>query len=137
MTAFVDTSVWFAAIVTRDKSNSRAKAILRSNTDLATTDHVLIETWQLLNARYRRDAAEQFWEALRMGAAHIELVSAQDLELAWNIGLEFPDQEFSVVDRTSFAVMQRLGLTQAASFDNDFAVYRYGRRRDKAFEVLR
>jgi uncharacterized protein len=33
--------------------------------------------------------------------------------------------------------MERLGLTRAASFDDDFAVYRYGRRREKAFEVLR
>jgi hypothetical protein len=33
--------------------------------------------------------------------------------------------------------MERLGLTRAASFDDDFAVYRYGRGRDKAFEVLR
>jgi len=34
----------------------------------------------------------------------------------------------------SFAVMERLGLTRAASFDDDFAVYRYGRNRDRAFE---
>ena len=33
--------------------------------------------------------------------------------------------------------MERLGLTRAASFDDDFAVYRYGRSRDKAFEVVR
>ena len=37
----------------------------------------------------------------------------------------------------SFAVMERLGLTQVASFDDDFAIYRYGRNRDRAFEVLR
>jgi predicted nucleic acid-binding protein len=41
------------------------------------------------------------------------------------------------VDRTSFAVMERLGIIRAASFDADFAVYRYGRKRDRAFEVLR
>jgi hypothetical protein len=33
--------------------------------------------------------------------------------------------------------MERLGITCAASFDDDFAVYRYGRGRTKAFEVLR
>jgi uncharacterized protein len=49
----------------------------------------------------------------------------------------FADQNFSIVDRTSFAVMERLGLTRAISFDDDFAVYRYGRNRDRAFEVLR
>ena len=59
------------------------------------------------------------------------------MEAAWAIGTAFPDQEFSIVDRTSFAVMERLGLTRVASFDSDFAVYRYGRNRDRAFEVLR
>jgi hypothetical protein len=33
--------------------------------------------------------------------------------------------------------MERLGLTRAASFDDDFAIYRYGRSHDRAFEVLR
>lgn len=33
--------------------------------------------------------------------------------------------------------MLRLGLTRAASFDADFAVYRFGRRRDRAFDVVR
>ncbi len=41
-----------------------------------------------------------------------------------------------MTDRTSFAVMQRLGITRAASFDNDFVVYRHGRNRDRALEVL-
>ena len=33
--------------------------------------------------------------------------------------------------------MQRLGVTRAASFDDDFGVYRFGRDRDRAFEILR
>jgi len=47
------------------------------------------------------------------------------------------DQTFSIVDRTSFVVMERLGLTRVASFDRDFAIYRYGRDRNRAFEVMR
>jgi len=33
--------------------------------------------------------------------------------------------------------MHRLGVLRVASFDNDFAVFRFGPRRDRAFEVLR
>jgi predicted nucleic acid-binding protein len=129
--------MWFAAMVARDRNNGRAKSILRQAEERITSDHVLVETWLLLNSRNRRDAAEQFWDRIRQGIARIEHITAADLEVAWAIGEVFHDQEFSVVDRTSFAVMERLGLTKAASFDDDFAVYRYGRSRDKAFDVLR
>lgn len=60
-----------------------------------------------------------------------------DLEAAWAVGQVFADQDFSLVDRTSFVVMERLGLARAASFDDHFAIYRYGRMRDRAFEILR
>ena len=33
--------------------------------------------------------------------------------------------------------MERLRLISAASFDDDFVVYRFGRNRDRAFEILR
>jgi predicted nucleic acid-binding protein len=137
LSIFVDTSVWFAAAVSRDHDNIRAKSILASTQDHVTTDHVLIESWLLLNSRYRRDAAEGFWARIRQSGVNVEVVTTADLEVAWSIGESFRDQAFSIVDRTSFAVMERLGILQAASFDNDFAVYRYGRAREKAFEIVR
>jgi uncharacterized protein len=137
LSIFIDTSVWFAAANRRDRHNSRAKVLLSNLPDPLLSDHVLVETWGLLNSRIHRRAAEQFWGQIRDGAAPVEKVTALDLERAWVIGETFPDQNFSIVDRTSFAVMERLGLTRAASLDDDFAVYRYGRNRDRAFEVLR
>jgi hypothetical protein len=80
----------------------------------------------------RRD---RFWEGFRGGVATIELINAADLEVAWTISLDFPDQDFSLIDRTSFAVMLRLGIHRAAAFDDDFAVFRFGRNRDLAFEI--
>jgi predicted nucleic acid-binding protein len=137
LSIFVDTSVWFGAANIRDKYNRRAKQILTDYPTPVMTDYVLIETWRLLNSRMHRKAAEEFWSKVRRGAAFMEKVTAVDLETAWAIGEAFPDQDFSIVDRTSFAVMERLGLTSAASFDDHFAVYRYGRNRDRAFEILR
>lgn len=137
MSVFVDSSLWYAAIVQKDRGNPAAKSILRKVRDPVTTDHVLVETSLLLTSRFRRDAAEAFWQSLRDGSARVEIVTSIDLESAWAIGTAFPDQDFSIVDRTSFAVMERLGITRVASFDDHFAVYRYGRNRDRAFEVLR
>jgi uncharacterized protein len=137
MSVFVDSSVWFAATVARDRDNGRAKSILRKTAGHVTTDHVLVETWLLLSSRYHRQGAERFWENMRHGNVRVELITAADLERAWAIGEAFPDQEFSIVDRTSFAVAERLGITEVASFDDDFAVYRYGRNRDRAFELVR
>lgn len=91
----------------------------------------------MLRHRLGRGPAEAFWGGLRTGAAELESVGRADLDVAWEIGERFSDQDFSLVDRTSFAVMHRLGLTRAAAFDHDFAIYRYGARRERAFEIVR
>jgi predicted nucleic acid-binding protein len=134
---FVDTSIWYAAADSSDLSNARAKEILSAGETLITTDHVLAETWTLLRYRIHRQAAEQFWTHLRGGVAAIESVGAADLEAAWGIGRVYKDQDFSIIDRTSFAVMQRLGIERAASLDDHFAVFRFGPRRSRAFTIVR
>jgi predicted nucleic acid-binding protein len=137
VTVFVDSSVWFAAANAREQRNEQAKGILAGIDAPLMTDHVLVETWLLLNSRVHRKAAEGFWRGVRDGAVELEKVTQADMEAAWAAGEAFADQDFSLVDRTSFAVMERLGITRVASFDDDFAVYRYGRNRDKAFEIVR
>ena len=136
MSLFVDTSVWYAAADAGDHSHPRATKILSSGERLVTTDHVLVESWTLLRRRLGWLPAERFWERLRAGVAVIEPVVSADLEAAWATGTAFPDQDFSLVDRTSFAVMLRLGIERVASFDAHFAVYRYGRGRDRAFVAV-
>jgi uncharacterized protein len=137
MSLFVDTSIWYAAADKSDPHNRRAKAILSDGGPLLTTDHVLLETWTLLRYRLGRSAAERFWEGLRNGVATVEIAGAADLEVAWQIGNSYRDQDFSFVDRTSFAVMRRLGIVRAASLDDDFAIFRFGPNRRQAFTVIR
>ena len=137
MTLFVDTSAFYAAADTSDRSHDRAKRVLGAGEPLVTTDHVLAESWLLLRHRLGRAAAIAFWEAVRAGASAVEYVGAADLEVAWTIAAEFEDQDFSLVDMTSFAVMQRIGVLRAAGLDDDFAIYRFGRRRERAFELVR
>lgn len=137
MSLFIDSSVFFAAANSKDKHNVRAKTILIENQHRITSDHILVETWLLLNSRIGRTAAERFWGSVRAGLVRIEKVLSADLEAAWRIGEAHPDQSFSIVDRTSFAIMERIGNVRAASFDDDFAVYRFGYGRSKAFEIVR
>lgn len=136
MSVFVDSSAWYAAADRSDQRNARAIELLAAEEPLLTSDHVLVETWRLIHHFISADAAERFWDGLRSGVAMIEQTTSGDLEAAWAIGERFPDQDFALVDRTSFALMERLGISRVISFDSDFAVFRYGRGRRLAFEVL-
>ena len=60
-----------------------------------------------------------------------------DLEAAWDIGVSWRDQDFSIVDGTSFAVMRRLGIDRVASLDAHFAVFRFGPKHRQSFQVLK
>ena len=137
MSIFVDSSAWYAAADRGDRQNDNAKRLLATDEALVTSDHILVESWRLIHHFLSAHAAEAFWEGLRSGVATVEQTTSADLEAAWAIGRRFADQDFSLVDRTSFALMERLGITKVISFDDDFAIYRYGRGRTNAFELLR
>lgn len=136
MSTLVDSSVWFAAACKRDRNNELAKSILLSVDRCTLTDHVLVQTWQLLNAQFGTAVADTFWERLRETDAVVEPVTASDLETARQMSEACPSEQLSLVDRTSFAVMERCGITRAASFSSCFGIFRYGPRK-KAFQILR
>jgi predicted nucleic acid-binding protein len=137
LTLFVDTSAFYATADSSDRWHERASQRLREADRIVTTDHVLVECWRLIRACAGYSAAERFWGRLRDGGAVIESVIPGDLDKARRIGEAFSDQDFSIVDRTSFAVMERLGITSVASFDDHFSIYRFGSRRERAFDVRR
>lgn len=138
MRVFVDTGILVGAALTRDRRHGRAAQVLSSltDTDPFSTDHVIVESWALINRRAGHSQAMRFWRALRDTPLLIETVTLADLERAQAIAEVWADQEFDIVDCTSFAVMERLRCRRAVSFDTDFAVYRYGADRSKAFDVL-
>jgi predicted nucleic acid-binding protein len=136
LTIFVDTSVFYAAVDRADRGHARALTVLDTRELLVTTDHVLVETWLLAQRRLGQPTADAFWGGVRAGGVDLTSVEAVDIEAAWQIGDAFADQAFSIVDRTSFAVMLRIGVHRVASFDKDFTVFRFGVRRDQAFEIV-
>jgi predicted nucleic acid-binding protein len=50
-------------------------------------------------------------------------VTPADVARARTIIYQYTDKDFSLTDATSFAVMERLGLRLAFTFDRDFAQY--------------
>ena len=136
MSVFVDTSAWYAAADRGDAHHSRAvERLSEFSGNLVTSDHILIETWFLAANRLGVDIAETLVTAIRSGRARVEVATIADLEIATQIHDAFTDQQFSIVDRTSWSIMQRLGVHQAISFDRDYLIYRFGRNRRQAFTV--
>ena len=126
MRTFVDTSGFYALASRSDRHHLAARAAFEARTDWITTDHVLVETWLLVRARLGRVAALGFWDDLERGLAVVAGLSSADLIRARAIAGEWGDQSFSLVDCTSFAFIERLGLTHAVAFDAHFGVFRWG-----------
>ena len=136
MSVFVDTSAWYAAADVSDVHHRRAvERLSEFSKNLLTSDHVLIETWFLAANRLGINVAETLISAIPAGRARVEASTIADLVIAAQIHEAFADQQFSIVDRTSWSIMQRLGVHEAISFDRDYSIYRFGRDRRRAFTV--
>jgi predicted nucleic acid-binding protein len=132
----VDTGAWYAICDRSDKHHRRAREFyeqVAGTVPLVTTDLILAETWTLLAARLGRDAAVTFWQTIREADIAVATLEQPDIEAAWHILNAFPDQSFSFTDCTTFAAMERLRIDRVFTFDQHFAIYRYGPGRQKAF----
>ena len=67
--------------------------------------------------------------------AEVLTATPNDIVSALRIGEIFADQDFSMIDRTSWAVMERCGISEAVAFDIDFSVYRFGTNLSQAFTI--
>ena len=130
MATFVDTTAWAAVKNRKDRNYLAAVEVF---TDLAerrervvTTDFVLDETYTLLLYEVGYTTAVQFKRDLdamiRKGTVELVQVTPEVQIEAWAVFERFNrDKLWSFTDCTSYVVMRREGLAQAASFDEDFA----------------
>ncbi len=135
----VDTGAWYAVADTSDRHHEKASRFYVEQAQQArfvTTDLIVAETWALLSSHLGRAAALTFWETLRVTRTPVLTLEPVDLEAAWHIVQAFPDQAFSFVDCTTFAVMERTGIDEAFAFDAHFLVYRFGSARQRVFRRL-
>jgi predicted nucleic acid-binding protein len=135
MRLFVDTSGWYALADRSDRHHAAARAALerrRPDDEWITTDHVLVESWLLIRSRLGYDAASKLWDAISQGLALLAGLSSADLVRARAIARDWRDQQFSLVDCSSFAFLERTGIDRVLAFDLHFDVVRLGPGRDQA-----
>ena len=136
---FVDTSAFFALANLADRHHTEALAAFEAtvgHADLKTSDHVIVETWYLLRSRLGRAAAMAFWDGFDRGVITIVGITAQDLQRGRELAQEWSDQAFSIVDCTSFALMERLDIRRAFAFDKHFRIVRFGWGRRRALQIV-
>lgn len=124
---FVDTGAWYAVVDKKDPDHKQAETFLKTNkTPLLTTNFIFDETVTLLRSRLGFDVAKNFGQNLKNSSlVGIVAVKDEDEERAWQIFLKYKDQDFSFTDCTSFAVMERLKLDTAFSFDSHFEAMKF------------
>lgn len=135
----VDTSALYALADASDAYHQPAKTYYTRSypeVEFVTTDYILVETWILIRYRMGRNHAMTFWEGLRSGIVPVLAIQHADLERAFQIARDYRDQDFSIVDCTTFAFMERCGIKAAFSFDAHFNFYRYGRGRKSSFQKV-
>jgi predicted nucleic acid-binding protein len=124
MRVFTDTSGLFAALVRNDQMHARARAVMThlidARCELHVTSYVLLETESLLQARVGLQAARQFDHVYRaMLKVHWVDESLHDrgfrrLELR-------ESRHVSLVDCTSFVLMESEGLRHVFGYDSHFS----------------
>jgi predicted nucleic acid-binding protein len=125
--AFLDSSAYFAIIDATDHNHQAAITIsqrlqlLRWRT--FTSTYVVAETHALLLARLNRYIARQFLEQIEQSAVRQITIRPADLRRAHEIVRQYDDKDFSLTDATSFAVMARLDIQHAFTFDRNFSQY--------------
>jgi len=123
-TCFVDSSAFYALIDADDSHHRECVRLFtqlaRSRARLLTSNHVLFETYSLLLTRLGRHMAARWLSRLQL---HVERATAEDERQAVKIVLKYRDKHFSLVDASSFALMERLGLPSAVAFDPHFRQY--------------
>ncbi|MEX2551490.1 MAG: PIN domain-containing protein [Actinomycetota bacterium] len=121
---FADTGFWYGLHVSADRRHQPAAALWRGGDGrIVTTNLVLGETWTLARVRgvgHRHALA--LIDAVQ-ASSRVEVVTIDPAieRQAWNWLRLHDERTYSFVDATSFAVMLRRRLTEALTFDGDFA----------------
>lgn len=124
---FVDTGAWYALVDKKDPDHGQAGRFFRNNKiPFLTTNFIFDETTTLLRNRLGWNVAKDFGQKLKESSfVSLIAVKDEDEDRAWDIFLKYKDKDFSYTDCTSFAVMERLKMDMAFSFDKHFLTMKF------------
>ena len=122
---FVDAGAWIAISDTRDKYHEPASGLYRQllteRRILVTTNLVVAEAYIIIRRTGGHEPALRFLRSTRESVRLRKIYSDTRLEAeAEEILGKFADQDFSLADAVSFAVMQDRGIEEAFAFDQHF-----------------
>lgn len=123
---FVDTGVWVAIGDRRDRHHTAAvasyKRLANDRCLLTTTNLVVAEAYALILPRAGRLQALHLLDVVRQAGRLSRVYADAALEAqAEAILRRYNDQDFSLTDAVSFAVMDEGGIKEAFAFDKHFA----------------
>ena len=124
---FVDTSAWLALESPSDGNHSRAlqiqSALRSAGSFLFCTNYIVAETHGLVVSRAGRTRALSLLRDFDSGTVSVVRVEEEDEATARRIIDRYTDKDFSLVDATSFVVMEALDIRTAFAFDAHFSQY--------------
>lgn len=125
MRLFVDTSAWLALNDKNDQYHDEAVSkitkVRQQKIQLVTSEYVFDESVTIIRYRISHRAAVAFGDALiSSNVASIEDITDEERLKAWVLFKKYRDKDLSFTDCTSFALMVKLKLQKAFSFDDHF-----------------
>ncbi len=122
---FVDTSAWVGLLDTSDDYHQAAArfwtGLKNTPVKFVTSDYVLDESYTRLRLSFGLRAAIALHDIVQQSNAITVAEVGKDVrQEAWQVFVRYADKEWSFTDCTSFVLMQRLGLTEAFTFDDHF-----------------
>ena len=122
---FLDSGGLIAYFVTKDAYHSRAvsaiRRTLRAGGRFLTTNYVFDEVVTRVRRRGGYVASRRVGGEILKSKVITRIYVDQELEAsAWDLYEKYHDHEFSFTDVVSFAVMDRAGLRDVLTFDDDF-----------------
>jgi uncharacterized protein len=123
----VDTGAWFALSDDRDQDHVAARTIsgwlTAEGYTFVTTNFIVAETHALALVRRGPARARTVLRWLLDDTLQRVRIEPADEERAVEIIEQYADKVFSYTDATSVAVMRRLGIDTAFTFDRHFAQF--------------